>query len=239
MGRLGSLRPARELRIALATTVSASSWPTTRSRSRVSICVSFWTSPSSILVTGMPVHLLTIFAMSSSSTSSFSRRDGAAPLVFWVSFPEGICFSAATASSCASVSEANARSAAGISPYCSSAARCRLPLRVASLISKRNASSFSFSVAISPIAPRSFCQRARRPAASSCTSASSRSTSCRRSCEFTSSSRLSAARSISSDVARRSRMSISTGTLPIWMASAAAASSTRSMALSGRKRSEI
>ncbi len=43
--------------------------------------------------------------------------------------------------------------------------------------------------------------------------------------------------SISSEVARRSRSSISTGTLPIWMASAAAASSTRSMALSGRKRS--
>ena len=50
-------------------------------------------------------------------------------------------------------------------------------------------------------------------------------------------SRFSAARSISSDVASRSNWSISVGTEPIWMASEAAASSTRSMALSGKKRS--
>ena len=36
---------------------------------------SFCTSPSSIFDTGMPVHLLTILATSSSSTSSFSMRD--------------------------------------------------------------------------------------------------------------------------------------------------------------------
>ena len=38
MGRLGSLRPARLRRMALATTVSASSWPMTRWRRRSSIC---------------------------------------------------------------------------------------------------------------------------------------------------------------------------------------------------------
>ena len=52
--------PARERRIALATTVNAASWPTTRSRSRVSISTSFFTSPSSMRETGMPVHLLTM-----------------------------------------------------------------------------------------------------------------------------------------------------------------------------------
>ena len=74
IGRFGSLKPARERRIALATTVSAASWPMTRSRSRFSISTSFFTSPSSIRETGIPVHLLTILAMSSSSTSSFNMR---------------------------------------------------------------------------------------------------------------------------------------------------------------------
>ncbi len=74
IGRRGSDKPARERRIAFATTVSAASWPTTRSFSRVSIATSFFTSPSSIRVTGIPVHLLTILAMSSSSTSSFNMR---------------------------------------------------------------------------------------------------------------------------------------------------------------------
>src|SRR5579863_10475849 len=63
MGRLGSLRPARERRMAFATTLNASSWPTTRSRRRSSIWTSFFTSPSSMRETGMPVHLLTIFAI--------------------------------------------------------------------------------------------------------------------------------------------------------------------------------
>ena len=39
-----------------------------------SIWTSFFTSPSSMRETGMPVHLLTILAMSSSSTSSFNMR---------------------------------------------------------------------------------------------------------------------------------------------------------------------
>ena len=74
IGRLGSLSPARERRIALATRSSASSWPTTRCRRRSSMVTSFLTSPSSIFETGMPVHLETMRATSSSSTSSFSMR---------------------------------------------------------------------------------------------------------------------------------------------------------------------
>src|ERR1017187_313025 len=53
----------------------AESCPITRCRRRSSIVTSFFTSPSSIFDTGMPVHLLTILATSSSSTSSFNMRD--------------------------------------------------------------------------------------------------------------------------------------------------------------------
>src|ERR1700692_2675006 len=64
MGRLGSLRPARERRRALATRSKAGSWPTTRWRRRSSMVTSFFTSPSSIFETGMPVHLETMRARS-------------------------------------------------------------------------------------------------------------------------------------------------------------------------------
>ncbi len=72
IGRFGSLSPARERRMALATRSSAASCPMTRSRSRSSMLMSFLTSPSSILETGIPVHLETMRATSSSSTSSFN-----------------------------------------------------------------------------------------------------------------------------------------------------------------------
>ena len=71
-GRFGSCRPARAARTALATAAIASSWPTTRSRSRSSMLISFSTSPSSSRLTGMPVQRLTTSAMSSSSTSSLT-----------------------------------------------------------------------------------------------------------------------------------------------------------------------
>ena len=74
MGRFGSERPERARRTALDTAMMASCWPTTRWPRRSSILTSFWTSASSSRVTGMPVHLATVSAMSSSSTSSFSMR---------------------------------------------------------------------------------------------------------------------------------------------------------------------
>ena len=88
----------------------------TRSRSRSSICTSFFTSPSSIFDTGMPVHLLTILAMSSSSTSSFSMR--APP-----SLP---------VPSCSAFSFFSSASSLGNSPYWICAARSSWPLRVCS-----------------------------------------------------------------------------------------------------------
>ena len=72
IGRLGSESPARERRSALETASIASSWPTTLSCRRSSILISFSTSPSIRRLTGMPVHLATTSAMSSSVTSSAS-----------------------------------------------------------------------------------------------------------------------------------------------------------------------
>ena len=71
IGRLGSDRPARLRRMAPATADTASSWPTTRSCSLSSRSTSFSISPCIILLTGMPVHVLTTSAISSSDTSSF------------------------------------------------------------------------------------------------------------------------------------------------------------------------
>ena len=85
---------------------------------------SFCTSPSSIFDTGMPVHLLTILATSSSSTSSLSMRD---------------CLVSICALSCLI-----SASSLGNSPYCSFAARSNSPLRVASWMSSFSFSSCSF-----------------------------------------------------------------------------------------------
>ena len=74
--RAGSDRtsPARERRIAFATATTAAFWPTTRWCRCSSSRTSFAISPSMRRETGMPVHLATISATSSSSTSSFSMR---------------------------------------------------------------------------------------------------------------------------------------------------------------------
>ncbi len=68
VGRFGSDRPERERRMALATALIASSWPTTRSCSRPSISSSFSRSPCISLDTGMPVARATTSAISSAPT---------------------------------------------------------------------------------------------------------------------------------------------------------------------------
>ena len=85
----------------------------------------------------------------------------------------------------------------------------------------------------------SACQWAFMPADCSRRSASSASMALRRSLEAASFSLLRACCSISSCLMRRSTWSISMGMESISMRSWLAASSTRSMALSGRKRSEM
>ena len=173
IGRFGSLKPARERRIAFATALSASSCPTTRSRRRSSICTSFCISPSSIFETGMPVHFDTIAAMSSSSTSSFSIRDG------FRNAASPRCIS--QPSSCSAVSSRTPPRHLAILQSAPRAADCPCASPPASETAAPPSSSSTR--AILPIAPRSFCQRARSPVASSFTSASSRSTCSSRSFE--------------------------------------------------------
>ena len=73
IGRFGSFKPERARRIAFETASTASSWPITSLWSKSSIFRSFSISPSISLFTGMFVHLLTTLAMSSSSISSLSK----------------------------------------------------------------------------------------------------------------------------------------------------------------------
>ena len=67
IGRLGSLSPARERRMARDTALMASSWPTTDACSSSSIRMSRAVSASCSRVTGMPVQRETMKAMFSSS----------------------------------------------------------------------------------------------------------------------------------------------------------------------------
>ena len=70
IGRSGSCSPARERRSALETAATASSWPMTRWCRRSSMWMSFSTSPSSRRETGILVQRATTSAMSSALTTS-------------------------------------------------------------------------------------------------------------------------------------------------------------------------
>src|SRR5204863_104484 len=63
IGRLGSCRPARARRTALATARTASSWPTTLLPICCSMRSSLLRSPSSILSTGTPVELVELLGL--------------------------------------------------------------------------------------------------------------------------------------------------------------------------------
>ena len=217
-GRFGSDRPARERRMASDTTRTASSWPTTRCWSDSSMRSSFSRSPSSIFETGIPVHLETTSAISSSVTLLRSS-----------------CISCVSAASAA----ASCFSSSGIRPYCSSDARVRSPARCAVSSSMRARSSSSF-IWLAP------CTAAFSDFQISSRSENSRSSesisSCRASRRFfdaSSDSFLSASRSILSWIRRRSRRSIASGLESISMRMRLAASSTRSIALSGNWRSAM
>ena len=90
VGRFGSLIPARARRIALDTATIASCCPTTRLCSSSSMRMSFCVSASVSLKTGMPVHIETMSAISSSPTSgcsslSLERQDSSSSRFFVVS----------------------------------------------------------------------------------------------------------------------------------------------------------
>ncbi|MCY1362005.1 hypothetical protein D9M69_487030 [compost metagenome] len=216
LGRFGSARPARERRTALATATTASCWPMTRLCRPSSMCSSFSRSPSIILATGMPVHLETTSAISSSVTLLRSNWFSALPC--WAT----IC---------------RLRSRSGITPYCSSAMRCRSPLRRAASMSWRACSIFCWICAEPCTSAFSDFQTSSRSAYSRSSRAMSSFSFSRRLRAASSSSFFSASCSTFSWIRRRSRRSRASGLESISMRMRLAASSMRSMALSGSWRS--
>ena len=175
-------------------------------------------SPSSILETGMPVHLETTSAISSSVT--LLRTSVGA-----------FCSAACAATSFFSSS--------GMRPYCSSAMRVRS-------LARRAASSSSLSFSISSLTDAAPCMVAFSAFHTSSKSAYSfsswRSVSssvARRFLEASSSSFFSATCSMRSWMMRRSSLSMTSGLESISMRMRAPASSMRSMALSGNWRSAM
>ena len=218
IGRFGSCRPARARRTALATATIASSWPITRLWICSSMRKSLPRSPSSILSTGTPVQRDTTAAMSSGMTSSLT------PLPPTTSWPS------------ASLS---LRSRSGITPYASSPALPSSPLRWAISSSERALSSCSLIFCESASLSLADFHEAVRAADFCSSPLSSFSSFCSRSLDAVSDSFFNASRSILSRMMRRSSSSSSSGLLSTCMRMRLAASSIKSMALSGRKRSEM
>ena len=217
-GRFGSCKPARARRTALATALMASSCPTTRRCKCFSSLTSFSRSPSCNRETGICVQFETTSAMSSSVTSSRSNVDCRSFAVF-------------------AVAAASFFSSSGMRPYWISLAFASSPRRWARSSSVRSRSSSSFHFRCSSRTAFSFCHSALSAEDFSFNSANSFSSFFRRSLLAGSFSFLSACRSISCCMISRSIMSISVGMESSSIFKRDAASSTRSIALSGRKRS--
>ncbi len=116
VGRFGSLMPARARRIAFDTATIAWSWPMTRLWSSSSMRMSFCDSASVSLKTGIPVHMETMSAISSSpisgcSSSAWLRQSSSSSFFFCVSLRSlsrsGAAFSNSWASIAASLSDAD------------------------------------------------------------------------------------------------------------------------------------
>ena len=204
------------------TTLMASSWPTTRSCSLSSIFSSLSRSPCISLATGMPVARATTSAISSAPTCVRSSR----------LLPPAVALPASAA--CAS---ASFFSRSGSLPYCSSATLLKSPVRLSFSIWKRSLSISSLRAAEPCAAAFSAVQISSRSAYSRPRRTISSSMRPMRRCEASSVSRRTASRSIFSWMMRRSSLSITSGLESISIFTFAAASSIRSMALSGRKRS--
>ena len=204
--------------MALDTARSASSWPTTRASRKLSILMSFSRSPSSIFVTGIPVHLETTSATSSSVTRWRTR--------VWLS----CSFDCACSSS---------RVSSGMRPYWSSDIRARSPARCAFSSSVLACSSSSFRCVAPCITAFSALQTSSRSEYSRSRSAMDDSSVSSRRLDASSDSLFSASRSIFNWMRRRSSRSSSSGLESISMRMREPASSTRSMALSGSWRSEM
>ncbi len=234
-GRSGSEMPALDRRTASDTACTALAWPTIRWPSSCSIRSSLPVSPSSSRPAGIPVQAATTSATSSGPTSSLTI--GLPDTSTATSAPSTPATLAVRASSpaCAAAC-ARSRSSAGISPYISREAVSKSASRCARSACPRRSSSCFFS---SPTLFRldfSRSQRARRPVSCSCLSARSARSRSSRSLLAGSASLASASSSIFIRSTARCSSSISTGRESISIRSLDAASSMRSMALSGRNR---
>ncbi|MNS73090.1 hypothetical protein D3C72_1065200 [compost metagenome] len=190
------------------------------------MCSSFSRSPCIILDTGMPVARDTTSAISSAPTRVRSSRGR-------LSSPSA--FSAASAAPTSAAFRRASRS--GSLPYCSSASLSNWPLRCSSAISARTLSISSLMAWVPCTAAFSAFQISSKSLYSRCSFSSSSSMTPRRRLEASSVSFLTASRSIFNWMMRRSSLSITSGLESISMRMRAPASSIRSMALSGRKRS--
>mmetsp|Transcript_3085 Transcript_3085/g.8868 ORF Transcript_3085/g.8868 Transcript_3085/m.8868 type:complete len:554 (-) Transcript_3085:1034-2695(-) len=223
VGLSGSLSPARERWIASATASTASSCPATRCRSWSASVRIFCASVASIFLSGTPVHCDTTAATSSSPTVV---RVSASP-------PSAAASASCFARSCACSSgksrylssaallSSYAASACSISSvFCSMAALSELSPSSAPFSSRHRSASARWRPSSVPISARSAVSRAaaRGSAAASLVSENSSILAC---------------------TSRRSTSSSACGRDVASILSFAAASSTRSIALSGRKRSEM
>src|SRR5438270_73082 len=118
--RLGSFSPARERRIALETASMAAPCPMTRLWSSSSMRISFWVSASVSLNTGMPVHIETMSAISSSpmagrSPDSPASHCSSSSRFLFVSLRSWSRRFAAFSNSCASIAASFRRRVVSIS----------------------------------------------------------------------------------------------------------------------------
>ncbi len=218
LGLEGSDSPERDRRTALATASTASSWPITRACKASSIRSSLSRSPSSIFDTGMPVHLETTSAISSSVTRL--RSSVISIISAWLAISSW-------------------RSSSGMRPYCNSDILPRSPARRALSRSILACSNWLLIFCEPCNAAFSVFQISSRSAYSRSTLRMTSFNSSRRFLELASVSFFNASRSILSWIRRRSRRSSGSGLESISMRIWLPASSTRSIALSGNWRSAI
>ncbi len=217
IGRFGSDKPARLRLMAFATASTASFCPITRWCNSSSIRNNLSRSPSNILATGIPVCLESTSAISASVTLFFNKLIS--------------CISAwAARSSCFSSS--------GIFPYCNSDIRLRSPARRATSISIRACSSSDLICWVPESAAFSAFHTSSSSAYSRSLTSSSSQISFRRFWLAPSLSLPSACCSIFNWIIRRSKRSSNSGFESICIRMLDAASSIKSIALSGNCRSE-
>ncbi len=185
---------------------------------RSSICKSLSRSPCISLLTGMPVDRDTTSAISSAPTSFLSSLNSRLP-----SPAASACFIWA--------------SRAGSLPYWISATLSNRPFLCRSAISPRSRSISSLMWAAPCTTAFSAFQTSSRSEYSFSSLRISSSSMDRRFLDASSFSFFTASRSILSWISRRSSLSMDSGLESISILMRAAASSIRSMALSGRKRS--